>query len=239
MKKEILALVWGFSVYFLCTTNPACSQTPIRGKSQPISDRQVPELDINPEIIENSPVLQRWRRKVPNVLEDIQKDPSFTTRLRLGYSLFTSTDSASGLHLGVEDIFISRSGFTVSGDYQVAFNGKRETVGADINYYLRPLGKYVNLAPLVGYRYLQTGNYSTDGVNLGAKLILVLSRGGAADISITQSWISPGSKNEVGLTKLSFGYAVFPRLRLSTDIQQQNSRQNKDSSVGVILEWML
>ncbi len=239
MRKKISALVWGLSVCLLCTINPACSQTPVGGKSPSISDNQIQELDINPEIIKNSPVLQRWQRKIPNVLEDIQKDASFTTRLRLGYSLFTSTDSASGLHLGVEDMFINRSGLTVSGDYQVAFNGKRETVGADINYYVRPLGKYINLAPLVGYRYFQTGNYSTDGVNLGAKLILVLSRGGAADISITQSWISPGSKNEVGLTKLSFGYAVSPHLRFSTDIQRQNSRQDKDSSVGMILEWML
>ncbi len=239
MRKKISALVWGLSIYFLCTTNPACSQTPVSGKSQLISDNQIQELDINPEILENSPVLQRWRRKVPNVLEDIQKDPSFVTRLRLGYSLFPSTGSASGLHLGVEDIFINRSGLTISGDYQVAFNGERETVGADINYYVRPLGKYVNFAPLLGYRYFQTGSYSTDGVNLGAKLMLVLSRGGAADISITQSWISPGNKNEVGLTKLSFGYAVSPHLRFSTDIRRENSRQTKDSSVGVVLEWML
>ena len=74
---------------------------------------------------------------------------------------------------------------------------------------------------------------------MGAKLILVLSRGGAADISLSQSWVSPGSKDEVGLTKLSFGYAISPHLRVSTDIQKQNSRQNKDSSVGLILEWML
>ncbi|MDJ0799677.1 MAG: hypothetical protein QNJ51_23165 [Calothrix sp. MO_167.B12] len=239
MRKDVLALVWRLSVYLLCVTAPAYSQTPVREKSQPISDSQIQELDISPEIMNNSPVLQRWRRKVPNVLQDIQKDPSFTTRLRLGYSLFPSTGNASGLYLGVEDIFIGRSGLTVSGDYQVALNGKRETVGANVNYYLRPLGSYVNVAPLAGYRYFQTGNYSTDGVNLGVKLILVLSRGGAADISITQSWISPGSEDEVGLTKLSFGYAVSPHLRLSTDIQKQNSRQDKGSSVGVILEWML
>lgn len=239
MRKYISALVWGLSICLLYTTTPAWSQTSVHRKSPSLSNSQIQDLDISPEIIENSPVLQRWWRKVPNVLEDIQKDPSFTTRLRLGYSLFPSTDNASGLYLGVEDIFISRSGLTVSGDYQVAFNGKRETVGANVNYYLRPLGSYINIAPLLGYRYFQTGNYSTDGVNVGAKLVLVLSRGGAADISITQSWISPGSKNEVGLTKLSFGYAVSPHLRLSTDIQQQNSPQDKDSSVGVIVEWML
>jgi hypothetical protein len=239
MRKDVSVLVWGLSVYLLCLTVPVYSQTPVNVESPAISNPPIPELDIQPEIIKNSPVLRRWRRKVPNVLEDIHKDPSFTTRLQWGYSLFTSTDNSSGLHLGVEDIFIGRSGLTVSGDYQVAFNGKRETIGANLNYYVRPLGSYVNFAPIVGYRYLQTDDYTTDGINVGAKLLLVLSRGGASDISLAQSWISPGSENEVGLTKLSFGYAVSPQLRLSTNIQKQNSRQNKDSSIGMILEWML
>ncbi len=30
--------------------------------------------------IKDSPVLQRWQRQVPNVLEDIKNDPSFWTR---------------------------------------------------------------------------------------------------------------------------------------------------------------
>jgi hypothetical protein len=67
---------------------------------------------------------------------------------------------------------------------------------------------------------------------------LVLSRGGAADISLTQSWVSPGTDEEVGLTTLSFGYAVTRNLRLSTDIQKQNSLEDKDSRVGIVLEWM-
>ncbi len=103
---------------------------------------------------------------------------------------------------------------------------------------MRPLGSYVNIAPLVGYRHLQTDEYSTDGVNVGARLKLVLSRGGAADISLTQSWVAPGTTEEVGLTTLSFGYAMTRNLRLSTDIQKQNSRQSKDSRVGIVLEWM-
>ncbi len=69
-------------------------------------------------------------------------------------------------------------------------------------------------------------------------MLLVLSRGGAADIAITQSWVAPGTAEEVGLTTLSIGYAVTHNLRLSTDIQKQNSRQSKDNRVGIILEWM-
>ena len=196
------------------------------------------ELDLSPEIIEGSPVLQRWLRQVPNVLSDIKNDPSFRTRLRLGYSQFPSTDQASGWNVGVEDAFIWRSGLTVSGEYQATFEGERSAWGADLRYYVLPLGGYFNIAPVVGYRNLKTDRYSTDGVNLGARLLLVLSRGGAADISLTQSWVAPGTDDEVGLTTLSVGYALTHNLRLSTDIQKQNARQRKDSRVGIVLEWM-
>lgn len=195
------------------------------------------DLDLSPEIIQESPLLQRWLRQVPNVLEDIANEPSFRTRLRLGYSLFPSTEDATGVNIGVEDVFIGSS-FTVSGEYQAAFNGDRTAYGGDVRYYLRPLGSYINVAPVLGYRYLETNEYSTDGVNLGVRLLLVLSRNGAADISLTQSWVSPGSDFEVGLTTLSFGYAVTSNLRLSTDIQKQNSHLSKDSRVGIVLEWM-
>ncbi len=204
----------------------------------PAPNSAAEELDLSPEIIENSPVLQRWLEEVPNVLEDIRNDPSFRTRLRLGYSNFPSNDDASGINVGVEDVFIGRSGLTVSGDYQASFNGDRETFGADLRYYVLPLGSYINVAPLVGYRNIESNDYSTDGVNVGARLMLALSRTGAADVSLTQSFVSPGSSDEVGITTLSFGYAVTQNLRLSTDIQKQNSREEKDSRVGIVLEWM-
>lgn len=212
--------------------SPPAAQTPTHPKPA------APELDLSPQIIERSPVLQRWRNQLPNVLEDIRRDPSFRTRLRLGYSQFPSTDQAGGVNVGVEDVFIGRTGLTMSADYHTAFNGEREAFGADLRYYLRPLGSYFNIAPVVGYRHLDTDRYSTDGLNLGARLLLVLSRGGAADISLTQTWVSPGSDHEVGLTTLSVGYALTHNLRLSTDIQKQNARERKDSRVGIVLEWM-
>jgi hypothetical protein len=185
--------------------------------------------------IEDSPVLQRWQRQVPNVLEDIKNDPSFRTRWRLGYNRFSQ---GNGANIGIEDVFIGKTRLTASGDYQWAFNGEYQSYGADLHYYLRPLGSYVNIAPLVGYRHLQNGDYSTDGVNVGGRLKLVLSRGGAADITLSQSWVAPGTVKEVGLTTLSFGYAITHNLRLATDIQKQNSRHSKDSRVGIVLEWM-
>lgn len=234
---------WLLSIGWFLTATPVwCetlhSQTETTPQPPATPKPAAQELDLSPEIIENSPVLQRWMRQVPNVLEEIRNDPSFRTRVRLGYSQFPSTDGAAGFNVGVEDVFIGRTGLTVSGDYHRSFNGKRESAGADVRYYVRPLGSYINFAPQVGYRYVETGKFSTDGVNIGARLILALSRTGAADVSITQSFVSPGSSEEVGITTLSFGYAVTQKLRLSTDIQKQNSREEKDSRVGIGLEWM-
>lgn len=225
-------------IYFaLCLLSICLFASPAWSTPQPHTPNAA-DLNLTPEDLKNSPVLRRWLHKVPNILDEINNDPGFRTRLRLGYSLFPSKDAAGGWIIGVEDLLIDRSRFTVSGGYQATFNGERQAYGADLHYYVRPLGKYVNLAPLVGYRHLSTDEYSMDGINLGARLLLVLSRGGAADISFTQSWVSPGTDEEVGLTTLSFGYAVTRNLRLSTDIQKQNSRHDKDNRVGIVLEWM-
>ena len=224
---SVLGIGLGICLFLMAA--PAGCQTP---------SSTTQDLDLSPEIIKGSPVLQRWWRQVPNVLEDIKNDPSFRTRLRFGYSQFPSTRQAAGVNVGIEDMFINRTGLTVSGEYQAAFNGKREAYGADLHYYLRPLGSYINVAPMVGYRHLETNLYSTDGVNLGARLLLVLSRGGAADISLNQSWVAPGTAQEVGLTTLSFSYALTHSLRISTVIEKQNARLNKDSRVGFVLEFM-
>ena len=232
---QLSSWILTISMCLMLGTMPAQSQ--VQPQSEPLNPNNN-ELDLSPEIIEGSPVLQRWRRQVPNILEEIKNDPSFRTRLRLGYSQFPSNGQAGGVNVGVEDAFIDRTGLTVSGDYQAAFNGKRTAYGADLRYYVLPLGGYVNIAPIVGYRHLETNQYSTDGVNVGARLLLVLSRGGGADVSLTQSFVSPGTGEEVGLTTLSAGYAITSNLRLSTDIQKQNARQSKDSRVGIVLEWM-
>lgn len=234
---------WQLSIGLLFIAMPAWGQTPSNQTESTPQPQVTPQsaaqqLNLSPEIIKNSPVLQRWLQKVPNVLDEIRNDPSFRTRLRLGYSQFPSTGQAAGFNVGVEDVFIERTGLTVSGDYQRSFNGKRESYGTDLRYYVLPLGSYVNFAPQVGYRNLTTGKFSTDGVNIGVRLMLALSRTGAADVSLTQSFVSPGSDEEVGITTLSVGYAITHNLRLSTDIQKQNSKEDKDSRVGIGLEWM-
>lgn len=221
----------------LFVANPARSQT--SPTPTPPNDQESEKIDIDPQTIENSPTLQRWLKEVPDVLRDIRNDPAFNTRLRVGYSQYPSSRDIGGLNLGIEDIFIGRTGLTISGDYNFSFNGDRASGGANLHYFVLPLGSYVNFAPVLGYRYIQTENFSTDGVNLGARLMLPLSRTGAADISISQTFVSPGGREEVGITTLGVGYAVTSNLRFLADIQQENSIAAKDSRVGISLEWMI
>jgi len=220
-----------YSINLVFATSPAWCET----KKEIKNERRIAEqLDINPEVMENSPVLRRWLRQVPNVLQDIKNEPSFRTRLRFGYS---QVKGNGGVKFGFEDIFIVDK-LTVSGEYQKRFNNDLENGGVDLNYYLLPLGDYLNFAPLLGYRNLQTPLYSTSGVNLGVKLLLVLSRGGGADIAFTRSWVSLGTDEEIILTKLSTSYAITNRIRLSTEFLQQKAGGNKQRQVGFFVEWM-
>jgi hypothetical protein len=189
-------------------------------------------------LLEQSPLFRRWRQEVPDVRSQIRHDPAFRTRLRAGYSHFPDAEEEAGFHLGVEDVFIDRTGLTVSGLYQGTFDEDEAAWGADLRYYVLPLGNYVNVAPVVGYRHLTLDGETSDGVHLGARLMISLSRTGAADLALAHGWVTPGTDEEVGISTLSLGYAVSDRLRLSTDLQRWGSRQGEDHRLGIGLEWM-
>lgn len=230
-----LTLGWGGVRAGLAT--PVLTQIPESVRDRPpVVDPQ--PLDLSPDIIENSPVLQRWLKDVPNVLEEIHSDPSFRTRVRVGYSQFPSNDDASGFNVGVEDLFVARTGLTVSGDYYASGNGDRSSVGAELRYYVLPLGGYVNLAPVVGYRHIEAESYSASGLQLGGRLMLVLSRTGAADLALGYSRVGVGSDESVGVATFSVGYAIAPQFRLSADLQRQDGEDENDTRVGVAIEWM-
>lgn len=212
----------------------AIAQTPPSSLRQPSTE----DLQLDPAVIESSPVLQRWLEEVPDVLETIRQDPAFRTRVRLGYAHFPDQDDSEGLAVGLEDLFIGRTGLTVSADYQATVEGAYEAYGADLRYYVLPLGSYVNVAPILGYRHLTLADDTTEGVNVGARVMLALSRTGAADLSLTQTWTAPGQAEEVGTTTLSLGYAIAPRWRISTDLQRQGSRQGEDARFGLGVEWL-
>jgi hypothetical protein len=213
---------------------PTPTPAPAPAQTQPATTNNA--IDLSPEIINGSPVLQKWLKGIPDVLDEIKNDPSFRTRVKVGYSQYPSTAQTGGLHLAVDDVFLGRSGLSASANYNSG--GSRSAYGVDAQYYLLPLGGYINITPIVGFRHLQTDKYNRDGLNLGLKLMLVPSRGGGADIALSQSWVGLGSSTETGLTTLSVGYALTNHLRLSTDIQQQNAKENYDSRVGIGVEWM-
>ena len=199
-----------------------------------------PTLDLDPEIIEASPTLQRWLESVPNVANEIRHQPSFRPRLRAGYVQYPSTGQVGGFGAAVEDVFVvPGTGLTASANYSRSWLGQRESYGGEVRYYLLPLGGYVNIAPTLGYRALTTPTYQTDGLDVGLRLMLVPSRGGGADLALSQEWVAPGSDREVAITSLEIGYAITRQLRLGTEFQLQNSSFGQDSSFGLALEWLL
>ena len=194
-------------------------------------------LNLSPTVIEQSPVLQRWLEAVPNVQADIRNDPSFTTRVQAGTTFFPSTGGTGGIVIAVEDWFVGRLPLTVSADYQQNYRGDRQAYGADLHYYVLPLGGYFNVAPTLGYRAAKSAeDYQVNGANVGVRLRFVPSRTGAADLTLDQSWIV-GNSQRLSVTQLNLGYAVTSDLRLSTDLEWQNTADRGDSRVGISLEW--
>ena len=193
------------------------------------------QIDIDPEIIKASPVLQRWLQKIPDVGAEIQNDPSFRTRIRLGYSQYPANGQAGGWDASIKEVLLDRSGIGLNADYHA--RGNRSSYGVEANYYVLPLGGYFNLAPVVGYRKIDTDAYQRDGVNVGAKILLVPARGGGGDVALQQTWLNVGTAGEVGISSISSGYALTSQLRLSGEIQWQNSRESQESRVGIGLEW--
>jgi hypothetical protein len=200
------------------------------------TDESAP-LNLSPEVIEQSPVLQRWLEEIPDVRADIRHDPSFVTRVQVGYSVFPSSAGTGGFVIALEDWFIGQTPLSVSADYQQNFQGDRQAYGTDLHYYLLPLGGYFNIAPTLGYRAARSADdYSVNGAHVGLRLRLVPSRTGAADLTLDQSWIV-GDSEGLSITQLNVGYAITQQLRLSTDLEWQRSADAGDSRVGINLEW--
>ncbi|MEM6255499.1 MAG: hypothetical protein AAF821_21500 [Cyanobacteria bacterium P01_D01_bin.156] len=200
------------------------------------------ELELPPGTVENSPVLQEWLQQTPDVLQEIRHRPSFPARLQVGYALFPSSQDERGLAIGLEDVFVGDLPMTVNADYVANFDGNdqdREAYGAHLRYYLLPVGGYVNVAPIVGYRHVEAVDYEESGMQVGVQVKVIPSRGGGADFAYTQTWVSPTEEDAVMITQLEFGYGLTERLRLATDVEWQFAPGATDSRLGIGLEWML
>ncbi|MGF1538639.1 MAG: hypothetical protein ACFB4J_19430 [Elainellaceae cyanobacterium] len=195
-------------------------------------------LDIDPSVVESSPVLQRWLEETPDLREDIRRDPAFRPRLRLGYVRVTDGENKGGILAGVEDILLTRSGLTLSADYRGTLDGDRHSAGGELRYYLLPLGRRVNIAPVVGYRGIKTSRDAVDGVAVGVRLLLVPSRTGAADLAVAQTLVNPGGGEEASRFTVSAGYALTQQLRIGGDIQIETVGES-ETQAAVVLEWLL
>ncbi len=201
--------------------------------SLPASSQPFP-IDIPPDL-QSSPTLKKWLRSVPDIRQDINNDPSFKTRIRLGYTRFTQSKT-DGLSLGLEDLRIGSTPVTLSASYRASRSDS--TWGIDVQPYLFPLGGYINVAPVVGIRSLSTATTQTTGLNLGARLLLVPSRGGGADVTLQQTWTAIGTDQEMSIGKISVGYAIAPKLRIATDLERWNGRSVSETRASLLLEWM-
>jgi hypothetical protein len=194
-------------------------------------------LNLEQDLVQRSPVLKRWLDSPPSVLSEIDNDPAFPTKFKIGVASVPSRDNDYELALGVEDVFLGKSRFTASAEYRQSLNQNLRNTnlwGANVRYYLLPLGAYVNLAPQVGYTSLRLEGAEFQGPELGGKLVLALSQ--TADLSLTETVILPSQGLAVGRTQLSFGYALSPALRVSADIGFINAPTRQDTSFGINFE---
>ena len=96
----------------------------------------------------------------------------------------------------------------------------------------------MNVAPVIGIRSLSTSTIQTTEFNLGARLLLVPSRGGGADVTLQQTWMAIGTDREIGIGKISVGYAIAPKLRIATDLERWYGRSIGETRASLLLEWM-
>ena len=191
-------------------------------------------IDIPPQI-RDSPTLQKWLNQTPDIRREIANDPSFRTRLQVGYSRFTQSNT-NAVTIGLEDLYLGSTPITLSSHF--SSGGTVTSFGVDAQAYLLPLGGYINIAPVVGWRSFSTANTQNQGLNIGAKLMLIPSRGGGADVALQQTWTNVGSDREVGIGRVSVGYAVAPQLRLATTIERWQGRAVSETRGSLLLEWM-
>jgi len=198
--------------------------------------RSAADLEIDRQIIDRSPVLQRWLNSPPDLLDDIYNSPSFDSKLRIG---ITSRNHSLGLELGIEDIFIGKLPVTFNANVQAELSGRESEINANFRYYLLPLGSYWNVAPVVGYRqFNQFERPQISGLDVGVQGILVLSPQ-SSDLRLSHTFTSPQSNLEMSITTLSSSYALTNNLRLGTKIEWRRSPIIYDSRVGFLLELAL
>ncbi|NJM48495.1 MAG: hypothetical protein HC860_21885 [Alkalinema sp. RU_4_3] len=185
----------------------------------------------------SSPVFRKWTKGVPDVGREMREQPSFRTRLQAGYG---EIGDEAGWVVGVEDLRLGRSPVMLGAQW--GQSGAFRSRNLELRSYLRPLGSAWNLAPTVGYqlidlgkgRWSSTDRRSSEGLALGGRLMVPLSRGGGADLAVGQRFIVGGGN----VTTVGVGYAVSDRVRLATEFQRWRSAGLGETRGSLMLEWM-
>lgn len=189
------------------------------------------DLGIDREAIYNSPTLQRWLESPPDVLDIIRNTPTVPTRVQVGL-----VDDRAWT-LGIEDINLGDR-ITLSANYRRAWDGSDDVeYGAALRYYPFARGSYVNIGPQIGYRYLDRGRRSFDGVTYGIFGAISIAPG-AADLTWSYRLLEPGSSSETTLVTVTTAYALSRSLRIAAQYNWWKSPAQKESSLGVLLEWV-
>ncbi|MEN9206042.1 MAG: hypothetical protein Q6K70_09575 [Thermostichales cyanobacterium DRC_bins_46] len=189
-----------------------------------------PTLELDAQLLEQSPVLQRWLTNPPDVLEEIRTLTTRPTRLQLGYV------ARDQWFLGFDDLYLG-SQLSLSGEYDRWHlqEGRQEQVSVALRYFVLQPGSRFNLAPQAGYRSITTtGLQGMQGLELGATAVAVLAPQ-TADLSIDYRWLT-GSQPATTLS-ITTAYALSRDFRLATRYRWQNTTLNKDFQVGIMLEW--
>lgn len=191
-----------------------------------------PDLALDAALLEASPTLRRWLQTPPDLLEEIRNRPLIQPRIQA--SLGPDTWS-----LGLEDLRLFDR-LTVSGDYQQVLNtpsGTEQQFGSSLRYYLAPLGSQVNVAPVVGYRHLEVAERSWGTVQWGAHAVLIPAPG-AADLTLSYSWLHPPDESISTLVQLTTAYTLRPSFRVGARYRYESSRLDQETSFGLVMEWI-
>ncbi len=223
-------------------SEPASSSDLIQPKLNSDPDLEIPpgegtplaiELGLDSEVVESSPVLQRWLTDPPDLLDEIRNTPAVPTRLQAGVDV-------SGWSLGISDLYLFNR-LSLSSSYHQSFDRPQDaTFGSNLRYFVAPVGSRLNLAPQVGYGRLDQFERSLKGPQFGAYVVLALDPG-AADLTLSYNWLEPDHSTQEGratVGEITTSYALSPSTRLAARYTWRHSTITKDQDLSLILEWV-
>jgi hypothetical protein len=184
------------------------------------------ELNLPPAMVEESSLLQSWPIAIPDLREQIKNEPIFSPRI--GVSL-----SDDQLGVNFRRVNVPGTRWIIEGNYDSI------NEGVSLDYYSRGLGHRLNIAPTIGYDSIEIEDRSRSGMSLGVK-VLLFGAGDGGDGSISHRFVNPGEgSKEMGITSLSFGYALTPGMRLATDFNFYRTIKHQEDQFKLNLEFLL